>query len=98
MIPHREVINNVLRERLVGKRDFYSASRFPHLVEARKIAAERLAEQGASPYLIGRVLHRDRSTILHYLRPDIRARKRRHYERRRAIARSPSLQASEAGS
>ncbi len=44
-----------------------SRRRDPLLVEARRVAMGLLAERGLGPCWIGKVLHRDHSTVLHHL-------------------------------
>lgn len=82
----RAIIQGVLQKHKLGPLDFFSHYRVPHLVEARIDAAQQLNAIGYSHTRIGNVLHRNRSTIQHYLTPNVRVRKREHLRKTRALA------------
>jgi hypothetical protein len=64
-----------MAERKIGKDDFF-LSRLPWHVRTRRIAIKRLASAGLNKSEIGRVMHRDQTTISYWLRPEFRARKK----------------------
>lgn len=77
----RMVISGVLLEMGLHPDDFFGQSRQPHLVNARRLATERLIDLGFSPSQIGRYLKRNHTTILNYL-PKLREAKRGRYARK----------------
>jgi chromosomal replication initiation ATPase DnaA len=82
----REIIKKVLRRHKVGPKDFFSATRMPHVVEARMAAACFLAANGFRTATIARAIQRNHSTILYYLDPEKRARKSARYYARRSAS------------
>lgn len=61
------IINRVLTAHRISKADLLGKSRDADLVMARKAIAHSLKAERFSVRHIGRILHRDRSTIEHYL-------------------------------
>ncbi|MET4210503.1 hypothetical protein [Bradyrhizobium sp. LA2.1] len=61
------VISRVLAAHRISKRDLLGECRDSDLVMARKAIAHSLRAERFSVRHIGRILHRDRSTIEHYL-------------------------------
>jgi len=60
-------IAQVARADGVSPATLVSRRRDPLLVEGRRVAMGLLAERGLGPCWIGKVLHRDHSTVLHHL-------------------------------
>lgn len=80
----RMVISGVLLEMGLHPDDFFGQSRQPHLVNARRIAAQRLIELGFSPSQVARYLKRNHTTVLNYL-PKLREAKRPRYSSNRLL-------------
>ncbi|MEZ0060880.1 putative transcriptional regulator [Bradyrhizobium elkanii] len=75
----RQIIGAVLEKYRVEPVELFGYSREGHLVAARREAARRLKKQGYSITRIGRILHRDHSTISNYIYESIRKAKRERY-------------------
>lgn len=73
-----QIIADVLKTHGIWSNDFFGKSRAPDLVVARMEAAQRLFDAGfKSAKAIGRILKRDRKTIVYYLSQDLRSKKKR---------------------
>jgi len=57
------LLHSVCEACAVGIRDLLGPSRFPHMVDARMYVAMALRSKGYPYAEIGRVLHRDRTTV-----------------------------------
>lgn len=89
----RSIIDTVLREFEVADEDFFGATRGCRLVAARMAAAERLNEAGYSPREISSLIKRERTCVLYYLRPEMRA-KRAVYAAQRYAEAAPDREAA----
>lgn len=67
MIDVDKVLNDVIEETGVSLKRLYGNSRVDGVVKARKLFAKRMTIAGESPAEIGRLLGKDRTTIVHYL-------------------------------
>lgn len=69
MLTGGHILGDVAQEYGVDVAALTNGRRFAELVEAREEAARRLYNEAhLSVTDIGRILHRDHSTVLHYLR------------------------------
>jgi hypothetical protein len=80
-----KIIQQVMREHLLGPSDFFGSCRQPHLVAARKAAALRLTEMGLSSSQVGKLLRRNHTTVINLINPQFRARKQQRYANARAV-------------
>jgi hypothetical protein len=83
----QDIINAVLSEFNVEADEFFGASRGYRLVAARMVAAERLSLAGLTPRQIAGLIKRERTCVLYYLRPEMRAQRARYYADRYEEAR-----------
>lgn len=83
----RAIIKEVAAAHNLQPHDLTGPDRFGHFCAARREAAGRLREMGFSYYQIGAFLNRDHTSIIFYVNPEFRARKKkyaREYNRRKA--------------
>ena len=72
----QEIIDRIMAERRVGPKDFFSRTRLPHAVKARRDAIKALKAAGMSNADVARLMRRDPSTVSYWAAPGRRARRK----------------------
>jgi hypothetical protein len=81
----RDIIKAVLTDHSLCAEDFFGSSRQPYLVTARMDCARRMKDAGYEFAAIARYMKRNPTTVLYYLSPDMRGRKKDYYTARGAL-------------
>lgn len=72
----QSLLRHIMAELLIGKVDFYT-SRLYNNAEKRGEAMRRLHAAGLNSYEIARLVRRDHTTVLYWIRPGVRQRRKR---------------------
>ena len=85
---NRSIVLNVCEQHQVSPADFFGKGRTKKLSEARRAAIEALAEAGFGTHATARLVKRDTSTVIYWLKQSARDRRKAYLREYAGNARS----------